>query len=185
LYAPSWGHTYNYGDILSRNFENVMQCLLTKDIIILVKLHAASFIKGQSQGICWRQRAEKYRHFENVRIIDELNDIPFFKIADILISDISSRSFNFMLLGRPVIIYGLPDDYTLTGIEKLRMAKILEAASLANTPVDLSRVVDACLQTPDAFTHVSKQVAKDVFANPGCATAETVRKILEHLDIVL
>ena len=146
LYAPSWGHTYNYGDILSRNIKNVMDCLREKDVFVLLKLHAASFVEAQAKGICWKDKLEIYRNWDNVNISYDLDDIPYLKVADILISDISSRSFNFMITDKPVILYGVPQNFTRTTIEKMRLEKISEGAYSANTSRELSEALDRCLE---------------------------------------
>lgn len=177
LYAPSWGHTYTYGDILSRNIMEVMACLRDKALIVLLKLHAASYIPAQARGIVWRKKINQYLDRDQVHIITELDDRPFFKAADILITDISSRSLNFMITGKPVIIYGVPDQYPESGIESMRIKKIYEGAYHANTPFELSIMLDRCLQNPHEMALERQKVVRDVFTNPGYAASSTARVI--------
>lgn len=182
LYAPSWGHTYKYGDILSRNIKNVMECLTQKDVFVLLKLHAASYVAAQAKGVSWKKEIQAYENCDNVRIIHDLSDIPYLKLADILISDISSRSFNFMITDKPVIVYGVPDHFSRTRIEKMRLKKILAGAYVADTCEELSNVLDTCLQYPDAMAQERQKVVKDVFANIGTAglkTADQIKQIVE------
>ncbi len=182
LYAPSWGHTYTYGDILSRNIIEVMACLRDKEVLVLLKLHAASYIPAQAKGILWRKKIYQYLDRAQVQLITELDDRPFFKAADILITDISSRSFNFMITGKPVIIYGVPDHYMKIGIERLRLKKIYQGAYQANTPHELSIMLDRCLQKPHEMALERQKVVKDVFTNPGCAASKTARVIMQIVD---
>lgn len=182
LYAPSWGHTYTYGDILTRNIEAVMACLREKEVVVLLKLHAASYIPAQAQGILWRKKTNPYRDWDQVKIITKLDDRPFFKTADVLITDISSRSFNFMITGKPVIIYGVPDQYSESGIESMRMKKIYEGAYRAKTPFELSSMLDRCLQNPHEMALERQKVVKDVFTNPGCAASRTARVIRQVVN---
>ncbi len=182
LYAPSWGHTYTYGDILSRNIKEVMACLRDKEVIVLLKLHAASYIPAQAKGILWHKKTKQYLDRDQVHIITELDDRPFFKAADILITDISSRSFNFMIAGKPVIIYGVPDQYSESSIESMRIKKIYEGAYQANTPFELSIMLDRCLQNPHEMALERQKVVKDVFSNPGCAASKTARVIMQIVD---
>ena len=182
LYAPSWGHTYTYGDILSRNIIEVLACLRDKEVLVLLKLHAASYIPAQAKGILWREKIHQYLDRTQVQLITELDDRPFFKAADILITDISSRSFNFMITGKPVIIYGVPDHYMKTGIERERLNKIYEGAYQANTPHELSILLDRCLQKPQEMALERQKVVKDVFTNPGCAASKTARVITKIVD---
>lgn len=182
LYAPSWGHTYTYGDILSRNIMEVMACLRDKAVIVLLKLHAASYIPAQAKGILWRKKINLYLDQDRVQIITELDDRPFFKAADILITDISSRSFNFMITGKPVIIYGVPNQYAESGIESMRMKKIYEGAYRAKTPFELSSMLDSCLQNPHEMDLERQKVVKEVFTNAGCAASRTARVIRQVVD---
>jgi hypothetical protein len=182
LYAPSWGHTYAYGDILSRNIKEVMACLRDKAVRVLLKLHAASYIPAQAKVILWRTKINRYLDGDQVQIITQLDDRPFFKAADILITDISSRSFNFMITGKPVIIYGVPDRYSQSGIESIRMKKIYAGAYRAQTPVELSIMLDRCLQTPHEMALERQKVVKEVFTNPGCAASTTARVIRQVVD---
>ena len=181
MYAPSWGHIYKYGDFLSQNFEEVMACLLKKEVAVLVKLHAASYVRAQAGGIAWRKRLEKYQNYENVQIIHELNDIHYFRAADILITDFSSRSFAFMITDKPIIIYGVPSNFTQTRIEGIRMKKITEASYIANNPQELSEVLDRCMKNPEEMSTQRKEVVNEVFSNLGCATNEMVRLIKDKI----
>ena len=182
LYAPGWGHTYAYGDILSRNIREVMTCLKGKDVHIVLKLHAASFVRAQAKGIDWKKKLDAYGDGEDVTVVDDLNDIPWFKTADILISDISSRSFNFMITDRPVILYGIPDSFEETPIEAMRLKKLSEGAYRAKTPAELSAAIDHGLQYPAAMSARRRQVVADVFSYPGMAAQQTVNTLLHFME---
>lgn len=183
LYAPSWGHPYAYGDILSRNFSDVMACLGEKAVDVLLKLHAASFYPAQAHGVHWKKKLSQYLGWKNVTPVSDLNDIPFMKTADILITDISSRSLNFMITDRPVIIYGVPANYSTTEVERRRMDKILEGAYLARDRTRLSVLLDRCLVHPDEMSAARRRVVKDVFANPGRAAAKTAERLLLEMGM--
>ncbi len=183
LYAPSWGHTYAYGDILTRNIKEVMACLREKEVVVLLKLHAASYVPAQAKGISWRKKLDQYLDWDQVQIITELDDRPFFEGADLLITDISSRSFNFMITGKPVIVYGVPDQYAQSRVESMRIKKIYEGSYQANTPVELSALLDKCLQNPREMALQQQKVVKEVFSNPGRAASKTAQVIMRKLDM--
>lgn len=97
LFAPTF-----YPTSLELIFEEVR--VLSQEYNVIVKLHAFS----------WRQNRYKYQSEiyeklsnENQSIIllsDDVYDIiPYYKIADILISDISSTLFEFLPLDRPIV----------------------------------------------------------------------------------
>lgn len=141
------------------------------------------FIPPSPGGISWRNKLSEYGQRKNVTIITDLNDIPAMKAADILITDISSRSFNFMITDRPVIIYGVPGSYLDTDIERFRMEKILDGAYFAADRYQLSNLLDRCISIPHEMSPARKRVVGEVFAHPGCAAEKTADGILREAEI--
>ena len=70
---------------------------------IIIKAHYLSYERGR-----YKKQREKFAHwdsFDNCTVVgvEEYNLVPFFTIADILISDESSAMFEFSSLNKPVI----------------------------------------------------------------------------------
>lgn len=78
--------------------------LLTEEYICIVKLHHFSWHlpKYRHHYVQARVLSERY---DNIYLAppDQYNIIPFYKIADLLVTDISSTLFEFLTLNRPII----------------------------------------------------------------------------------
>ena len=97
LYAPTFYPT---------SFENIYQELefISSEYNILIKLHNFSWFQSRYsyQSSIATKIALKN---ENIHLLPSnvFNIIPYYKISDILISDISSTIFEFLPLNRPII----------------------------------------------------------------------------------
>jgi len=78
---------------------------LTKGYNLIVKLHHFSWLleKYRHQKSLFVDLAEKYSHIQ-LLMPEKFNIIPYFKCADILLTEASSTAFEFLATGRPVII---------------------------------------------------------------------------------
>ncbi|MBF0274882.1 MAG: CDP-glycerol glycerophosphotransferase family protein, partial [Nitrospinae bacterium] len=118
-----------------------------------------------------------YKNNQNIHFVFEINDIPYFKLADILITDISSRSLNFMLTGKPVVITGIPKVYFDSPVNSERMEAILKGSFYAKNLNELSSVIDGCLGKKDGKEALRKEVASHVFSHQSSAAKEYVKLI--------
>ena len=96
LYTPSF---------YPSSIEKVLKKLIEVDFHfnLLIKLHQFSWTKKKySKHI---QLAASLDKKENVCLLplEEFNIIPYFKVADLMISDISSTLFEYIILNRPII----------------------------------------------------------------------------------
>ncbi|MFC1822419.1 CDP-glycerol glycerophosphotransferase family protein [Thermodesulfobacteriota bacterium] len=182
LFAPNW-RSYLFGERLSVSFDDVMKCLMEKDVTIFVKLHAVSYIRAQSKGISWQRKLKKYAGLNNVKIINDLNDIPYFKLADILVADpSSSRAFCFMITDKPVIIAGMLEAYYKDPFTRALMDKMKEAAYIAKSTKELSEVLDHCIKHPAEMSIERKKVVKEIFSHIGHATHENIKLIKRIME---
>jgi CDP-glycerol glycerophosphotransferase (TagB/SpsB family) len=88
LYAPTWGNNSSLPLMINH------LPALAVDYNVLVKLHDSSYEK-------W---AEKIKEIADIRFIDDPDIVPYYSLADILISDYSSVIFEFSTLDRPIIL---------------------------------------------------------------------------------
>ena len=97
LYAPTFYPT---------SFENIIHELefISNEYNIIFKLHNFSWF--QKRYIHQSQIAQKLSiNNDNIHLLDssDYNIIPYFLIADVLISDLSSTIFEYLPLNRPII----------------------------------------------------------------------------------
>ena len=132
LLAPHWKSLREPEGV--RRFERVAAALTSLDAGVVIKPHACSLVKGMAAGIDWRPRLGALAREGRVAIDFDPDDIPALVHTDILITEQSSRSIVFMLLGKPVIEF-IPD--TTSPAEAYRLAVVEPGVHRARTPEDL------------------------------------------------
>ena len=140
LFAPSWSGL-NLLENQGRDYvDRVMAILTQMDLNTVVKLHACSYNKIMAGGIDWKKQLQKFAGYENVMIDYDVDDIPALKYCDVLITDISSRAFNFMLLDKPVIYY-FPTAEVRNTMDANRIAQLKQNAFTAASPENIREIL--------------------------------------------
>ncbi len=99
LYAP----TFNLFLSSLYNFADRMSELHSQSYYVLFKLHGSSMPRLIQQ---YRDLAQQYPNFI---YIEDNNIAPYIGGCDLMISDVSSASMEFMALDKPVILYNNPE----------------------------------------------------------------------------
>ncbi|MGD9201271.1 MAG: CDP-glycerol glycerophosphotransferase family protein [Chitinispirillia bacterium] len=105
VYAPTYKPTSMY-TVKDDLFE------MTYDYNLIIKLHPYSWMGKYAphrQHRIYEQRVKKYSHAVLLPF-EEYNIVPFYAVADTLISEASSTVFDFLALKKFGIIYDLPCD---------------------------------------------------------------------------
>lgn len=105
LYAPTYKPTSMYA-IKDDIFEQ------TRDYNLIIKLHPYSWMGKYAphrQHRIYERRAKKYDHAVLLPF-EEYNIVPYYAVADTLISEASSTVFDFLALQKFGIIFDLPSD---------------------------------------------------------------------------
>ncbi len=105
LYAPTYKPTSLY-DVKDDIFEQ------TKDFNLIVKLHPYSWMGKYAphrQHRIYERRVKKYAHAVLLPF-EEYNIVPYYAVADTIISEASSTVFDFLALNKFGIVYDLPCD---------------------------------------------------------------------------
>lgn len=108
LYAPNWElesalHTYG---------KSTFEELKNRDNIVLIKLHYMSLLSPDNfkatGGVDWNEVLNKYREFENIRIIDDASINPYLFLADLMVTDYGGASLEFMVMDKPIVYLDCP-----------------------------------------------------------------------------
>ncbi|MDZ7315051.1 MAG: CDP-glycerol glycerophosphotransferase family protein [candidate division KSB1 bacterium] len=105
LFAPTYKPTCLY-EVKDDIFEQ------TRDYNLIIKLHPYSWMGKYAphrQHRIYERRVRKYRHAVLLPF-DAYNIVPYYAVADTLISEASSTVFDFLALGKFGIVYELPCD---------------------------------------------------------------------------
>jgi CDP-glycerol glycerophosphotransferase (TagB/SpsB family) len=170
LFAPHWSRP----DVLREQMDRCLAILQETGCNIVVKFHAALRHQSHSGEHSWW---EKVQRTDRISVDEDINDVPALKHADILITDTSSRSYNFMLLDKPVILIW-PVSYSHPA-DAERMRTMRSAALIADPLETLKAAIQDALRHPDRLRKERRQVASAYFANFG-GSARTVAALIEN-----
>lgn len=179
LFAPSWSGLNSLENCGTAYIDQVVTILLQMDLNIIIKLHSCSFNKIMAGGIDWKKHLQKFSAYESVKIDYDVDDVPALKYCDVLITDISSRSFNFMLLGKPVIFY-FPATETREKRDANRIELVKQNAFTAMSPENITEILHQ-LMAHDAYKTATLSMVDHLFSNYGEATKAAVNIIKENL----
>lgn len=194
LYAPSWEeHTS-----LRTDGPEIAAELCRMDVNVIVKLHPMSYYPPNETkatgGIDWKRAfdaLESHAHFRHVRGGDVTSLVA---AADALVTDVSSVSFEAIMVDCPVVFFDtprffdetLPEMYNIdgrAGRSDLRYNCGRDAGIVVERVADLQSVVQRSLDHPDERAAARAAVREQLLYNPGHAAEATCKVILEILGI--
>jgi len=182
LLAPSWGSTHVYKESLSHYFRQIIDLLTSysDDYNVLVKLHHCSFNQMMAKGVKWSQELQSLAAV--IKIDQNVDDSPALQCSDLLITDFSSRAFNFMLLDKPVVLFVKLSGY-VGKYGYRRIVKMLEGSYLAEDLEELRESIDLALLHPTEMSEKRKRVAEECFSYYGSSTEQMVRLIKDEFKL--
>lgn len=178
LYAP----TGQRDNSLEHTGEAVLERLQrTGRYDILIKLHD----HPRDRGTDWAARLAP-RLDEHTRLVTDYDVVPSLFVADLLITDASSVSNEYALLDRPMVFLDVPQ--LLAAMERKGVALDLDTWGRKGGPVVRwpDEAVDAVaseLAEPQRYGAVRRDMARDLFYNPGRATDAAVQWTLDRLAL--
>ncbi len=166
LYAPTW----RFGDGTLKKYALHFAGEITKKHNLIIRPHYhdqkySFFLKLQS-----RLKGIKHVYFSNASNIITQDTFNDFVIADLMISDMSSVIYEFLILQRPMIII----DNKFADYHKMpKEMDIRQNADLFDENDDIVRIVDENLENPK-YNDVYKKMAEASFYVEGSAVQRAV-----------
>jgi hypothetical protein len=172
LLAPT-GEKYNALEIMGE--EVIRRLAATKQYNILVKPH-----DHPKRSIDWFRELAPLES-KRVRIVRDLDVIPYLHAADLLLTDASSVAVEFTLLDRPIVFLDSPKLFKR--VQKRAPALDLDTYGrkigvTVQKPAGVVEAVADCLQRPTRARAMRRAMARHVFHGPGGATERTLGVIL-------
>ncbi len=170
LYAPT-GLKYNSLETMG---EEVIRRLSSSGRYdLLIKLHD----HPKRTSIDWRARLAPLLG-EHTRLARSADVVPLLGLADLLLTDASSVSSEYSLLDRPMVFLDVPrllervrkQEGTMLDLETWGRAGGL----LVEDPDGVVEAVAESLADPARHSAVRREMARDLFYNPGRATEAAV-----------
>jgi hypothetical protein len=177
--GPSWRGLQAIQSRDPRYFDDLIRTLQALGWEVLIKMHTCSFNRAMVQGEAWAAKLRQYAD-SNVHIDYDVDDVPALLHADILITDISSRAFDFMLLDKPVIAV-IPRDLFTDQLDVERIELLRRGARLIESTAELGPAIAQELNDGESARTERQRVARRVFSNPGRATEVVVGHLLRQL----
>ncbi|NUR78754.1 MAG: hypothetical protein HOQ28_21005 [Thermoleophilia bacterium] len=171
LYAPTGAH----GNSLETCGEELIEQLLavgSYDVIVKPHDHPKA-------DIDWNERLAPLEG-EHLRLLRTPDAIPALYVSDLLISDASSIANEYLLLDRPIVFVDVPELLAAAAVEDGRLDLETwgrKGGTVVSGPAEAVEAVAAALEHPEAQSESRRAIARDLFYNPGSATAAAVHWI--------
>jgi len=177
LYAPGQHPKMNSVEILG---DEIVERIRGErdDVTLVIKPHPDMFADNPKLIERWAHAAGTHKH---VILIDDpdADIMPYLKSADVLVSDVSSVIFDFLVVDRPIILLKNPEHasekvgYDPQGVEW----RWREVGREIHRIEDLARAVDLALKTPDAGKEVRERYRNALFGEN--LDGQSVERLIE------
>ncbi len=167
-----------------------MRELASSGFTVIVKLHDRSATRSTR----WRLSpsnpwAGRYRGTAIAREIPtgrghlatEHDSSPYLAAADVLVTDHSSLSFEYLLLDRPVVRIDLPELIDKTRTRRDYVELLASASTSVTDASEVPEAVRAQLADPERQSPERRAAARRMFHKPGTATPRAVSALYELL----
>lgn len=178
LFAPHWGPGSTAQAMSADHFAQCLAILADSGFNVVFKPHAWSYSSARPQVDDWERTIRRY---PSIGIDRSHDDLPALHHADILVTDGSSRAFNFMLLDRPVILIFQPTFRERVDVDRARLMQ--RAALVANDPSELGDLLRQADADPAGLSDERRRVVSEAFVNYGCATEAAARLITGRTSV--
>jgi CDP-glycerol glycerophosphotransferase (TagB/SpsB family) len=181
LYAP----TFSTANSLHRAGEPLIDALLGTGHNVIVKLHDRSMVPHEryTAGIDWPARLARFVGHPRFALARTSDVGPLLTAADVLITDHSSVGFEFALLDRPVIVFDCPHLIAAARIDAGKWELLRAMAEVVENVAALPAAVARALSFPLERSDTRRQIARDLFAYPGQATARALQVVYCLLEL--
>jgi CDP-glycerol glycerophosphotransferase (TagB/SpsB family) len=98
------------------------------------------------------------------------------------VTDHSSVGFEFMLLDRPIVVVDCPELIAKARVSSGKVT-LLRSASEVVSARDVAAAVSRALSDPLRLSEARRQIAADMFYQPGRAGARAIRCVYSLLDL--
>ena len=106
LYAPTWTEDLSSVTLLGDKLVELI-CGTSDDITLIIKLHPVTAVSEPRWIALYREIASKHAHVHFVEPLDA-DVMPYLKNADVLVSDVSSVTYLFLAMDRPIVLLTNP-----------------------------------------------------------------------------
>jgi len=178
LYAPSWSSN---PELITLNVEFLLNLKKQEICNVLVKPHPLLLNPDRCGGFSWLNAFNEIEDVNIKFVVDSTEAIyTHLSNADIMIGDISSVLYEYMILDRPVIVYAKDNLFSSYEAEK-EYALLLESVYRLHESNDLVNVLEKALKS-DSLSDKRKNMLGQTFYQFGNSTNYSVNQMLSICD---
>ncbi len=180
LYAP----TYSPASSLHLAGEAIVRGLADAGFNVIVKLHDRSLDPDPryTAHIDWRSRMRALEVPGRIAYVEGPDATPLLAAADLMVTDHSSVGFEFLVLDRPLLVFDAPGLVEAARINPEKVALLRSAAQVVATVPELTAAAASELADPGRLSLERRRVAREMFHEPGGATARAATLVRALLD---
>jgi hypothetical protein len=182
IYAPTWSSASS----LHVAGEAIVRSLLDSGFNVIVKLHDRSLAEAEPDApapIDWRARFMRLNQPGRLAFVEAADSGPYLAASDVMVTDHSSIGFEFCLLDRPIVVFDTPHLTRMAHVHPGRIAQLRRAARVIDDASETGPVALAEIENHDHFARARHEVVRDVFYEPGTATARAMSVVYELLGL--
>jgi len=181
LYAPTWSPASS----LNRLGIELIERLQRLPINLIVKLHDRSRDPRlqYSGGIDWAAVVGARLAAGRAILAPGADICPCLMAADVMVTDHSSAGFEYLLVDRPIVRIHLPELIELANIHRDYVSLLAEVSDSVGPADQAAAAVERSLADPADRSAARREVAADLFHDPGAATARCAAALYEAIDL--
>jgi len=181
LYAPTWSPASS----LNAMGIELIDRLGAMPVNVIVKLHDRSCDRRPqySGGIDWIAALRPHLRSGRVVLARDADICPYLAASDVLVTDHSSCGFEYLLLDRPLVRIHRPALIELARIHPDYVRLLADVSESTDGAGDTIAAVERALERPRAKSATRREVAADLFHQPGTATARCAAEMYAAIDL--
>ena len=182
LYAPTWSAQSS----LNRVGIDLIRRLAALRVNVIVKLHDRSrdLRARYSGGVDWPAAVSDVLPAGRGVLAPGSDVCPYLEAADLMVTDHSSAGFEYLLLDRPIVRIHVPELIEAAHIHADYVSLLTDVSeSVGVDAAAAARAVERGLADPVCRSATRRQVAADLFHDPGNATTRAVAALYEAIEL--
>lgn len=169
LYAPSWSSSKEY---ISIDEKILVEIGALKGWKVVIRPHPNLLIPSRCNGVDWGKRLKSLQQDNNhvtVHAGEGTSIYDILETADVLLTDISSVLFEFLILDRPIIFYAKEGIETFYDFQDLS-DQMSDACKTIYSPDTLAAILEEEHCRPEARSAQREKLLAQTIYNPGKAS---------------
>ena len=182
LYAPTWSPQSS----LNRLGIDLIRRLAALRVNVIVKLHDRSrdARARYSGGVDWPAAVADVLPAGRGVLAPSSDICPYLEAADLMVTDHSSAGFEYLLLDRPIVRIHVPELIESAQVHGDYVSLLTDVSESVVADAALTvRAIERGLANPACKSASRREVAADLFHDPGNATIRAVAALYEAIEL--